>query len=167
METTALQKALQNKEAIADVLLMSQVLLLAVKSLPREIQQSVPEDMLKLQQRLMPLLPPQTQQFISRQLTKDIFGVLPVAIRNHIRAKSEGHGNMYERLNILMEYLAHHKRFASKALNEEKYKLLLEFIEDEITAEITEGKPALSAIDGQLVIGLAKPCPGTKKIDHD
>lgn len=156
----------QYKEAIGSVLLLTQSLMTAIERLPPEARFKAPEFLQEFQRKLMPLIPPQTQQWVTKEVQKDAFEALPVAIRNHVRASTGTPGNMYERLNSLMEYLTHHKRLVGRKIQEEKYTLLMDFIEKEVTADITGGISALEAVGESLTFRMATAFPGPLKIEH-
>lgn len=160
-EKPPINVAQETKEAICNVLLMSQLLYNLSSALPKEAQFSLPEQLLKVQRKLIPLIPVQTQQWIMKEIQKEKLNTLSVALKNHIRTGDGAHEKLYEELHALLQYLGENKKRA-KRLDEEKYELLLKFIQQELEADLTNGDNALSVSDGSIVFKLQKPTPGVK-----
>jgi len=156
--------AQETKEAICNVLIISQLLYNTVQSLPTEVQFGLPEQLLAQQRKLVPLIPPQTQQWVMKEISKEKLNTLPVALKNHIRTGDGAHEKLYSQLHELLAYLGDNKKRA-RLLDEEKYRLLLKFIQQELEADLTNGEPALAVADGSITFKLQKPTPGVKLAD--
>lgn len=156
----------ETKEALCNAILMGQVFHDSVMSLPREIHFNVPKQILDFQRRLVPLLPPQTQQWVMKELQKDKLKVLPIALKNHIKAGEGTHEMLYTEINNLLDYLSHNKR-RTKKLNYEKYTAIFNYLKQEIEAELTNGTTGIDVHEGSILFKLVAPTAGRKKEEED
>ena len=156
----------QIKEAICNAIIMGQVFHDSVIGLPEETQHNMKELVLDFQRKLVPLLPTQTQQWVMKELQKDKLKILPIALKNYVKAGEGSHEMIYSETNHLLSYLTDNKKRAKK-LDSEKYALLFKFIKQEAEADLTKGTPALGVSNGSIVFQLVQPTSGKKEVAND
>jgi hypothetical protein len=101
-----------------------------------------------------------------KELQKDKLKVLPIALKNYVKAGEGSHEMIYSETNHLLSYLTDNKKRAKK-LDSEKYALLFKFIKQEAEADLTKGTPALGVSNGSIVFQLVQPTSGKKEVAND
>jgi hypothetical protein len=88
-------------------------------------------------------LPKQTQDWFVRQVDNDKFQTLAPLIQLLASIKGEGSERIFgESVSLLQRLVSHSTR--GNRINALKYKLIFEFLQAEVDADITKGEPALS-----------------------
>ncbi len=94
-------------------------------------------------ENLLLQLPKQTQDWFVRQVDNDKFQTLAPLIQLLASIKGEGSERIFgESVSLLQRLVSHSTR--GNRINPLKYKLIFEFLQAEVDADITKGEPALS-----------------------
>jgi hypothetical protein len=94
-------------------------------------------------ENLLLQLPKQTQDWFVRQVDNDKFQTLAPLIQLLASIKGEGSERIFgESVSLLQRLVSHSTR--GNRINALKYKLIFEFLQAEVDADITKGEPALS-----------------------
>jgi hypothetical protein len=94
-------------------------------------------------ENLLLQLPKQTQDWFVRQVDNDKFQTLAPLIQLLASIKGEGSERIFgESVSLLQRLVSHSTR--GNLINPLKYKLVFEFLQKELDADITKGEPALS-----------------------
>lgn len=94
-------------------------------------------------ENLLLQLPKQTQDWFVRQVDNDKFQTLAPLIQLLASIKGEGSEKIFgESVSLLQRLVSHSTR--GNRINPLKYKLIFEFLQAEVDADITKGEPALS-----------------------
>jgi len=94
-------------------------------------------------EKMLSQLPQQTQDWFVRQVDNDKFQTLEPLIQLLASIKGEGAERIFgESINLLKRLVSHSTR--GNLISPLKYKLVFDFLQKEVDADITKGEPALS-----------------------
>lgn len=162
MTQTAKEKQVV-KDATCNSVILAQLLYETLKALPGN--EKLGEVLLDYQRRAVVQLPQQTQQWLTKELSKEKVQVLPSVFRQHINVSPGVGETLYHGLTDLLDFVNTFKA-KSKHLDDTKYKLFIQLMRAELGADLTGGTPCLGSEGGSLTIRFGSPVNGKEVEDE-
>lgn len=146
------------KDSLSNSTIAAQAFVISLQELDNPELKPLVELVLSYQRKVFTQLPQQSQQFLMALLAKPKIQSLPFIYKELCKVERGTPELIFTQLHTMVEKLIAYKA-RGKKLDENKYKLLLEYIEAEIDADLTGGVSAVSCDGTTIAFKLVLPEP--------